>query len=242
MERTLILPPDLTIYKCGLKAGDKVVYRGDRLDGKRKYNSTVDIPNGSVLTVIEMCDSYRDDYPEDAVDVKMADKGFFIGGQGTVDARLLEFVHPKYDYEDDPQYFAFRKRLWEEPDDFDTRAVMADWLEERGDWRALGQRWMASKGRLPKPAGDDSDLRFTWSMIQNDMPGDIKLVQRSRLPVLIWRRLVWFDHVSDQMERHYRETKGYATVESAEESLCQALIEKERGDPMPVSPRPYRIK
>jgi uncharacterized protein (TIGR02996 family) len=43
----------------------------------------------------------------------------------------------------------FQKKLDENPDDWQTRLVLADFLEEHGDERAAGYRAMVATGRMP---------------------------------------------------------------------------------------------
>ena len=54
----------------------------------------------------------------------------------------------------------FQRRLDEHPDDFQTRPVFADWLEERGDPRAEGYRAL---GRFRMWAHPDGDGFVFWT-------------------------------------------------------------------------------
>lgn len=48
----------------------------------------------------------------------------------------------------------FQRQLDEHPDDFQTRLVFADWLEERNDPRAEGYRVLGMLRKWPKPLSD----------------------------------------------------------------------------------------
>lgn len=52
-----------------------------------------------------------------------------------------------------PDEAAFQSHLDSHPDDHTARLVFADWLEERGDPRAEGYRWLAITGRQPRVFG-----------------------------------------------------------------------------------------
>ncbi len=59
----------------------------------------------------------------------------------------------------------FQAMLDANPHDHVTRAVFADWLEERGDERAAGYRALAQFRRFPaysNHAGNGSSLPFDW--------------------------------------------------------------------------------
>src|SRR5271156_2633515 len=64
-----------------------------------------------------------------------------------------------------------QKMLDEHPDDWQTRLVLADFLEEQGDVRAEGYRWLGEQRRYPakySPRNRDSDQRewetqTTWT-------------------------------------------------------------------------------
>ena len=44
---------------------------------------------------------------------------------------------------------AFQTALDTNPADFAVRLIFADWLEDRGDWRAAGYRWMGVHRKWP---------------------------------------------------------------------------------------------
>jgi len=46
---------------------------------------------------------------------------------------------------------AFHRLLDADPDNFDARAIFADWLEEQGSWKAAGYRWMWRNERRASP-------------------------------------------------------------------------------------------
>jgi len=83
-ERPVEISPEATgwrpsdsFYPSGFAFGDVVFL----LAGKRKYNSHIEIPIGSLLTVVEPPN--REGWPDDAVQVQ------FGSGCGAVDASLL---------------------------------------------------------------------------------------------------------------------------------------------------------
>lgn len=54
-------------------------------------------------------------------------------------------------------------RLDEAPDDWDTRLVLSDYLEENGDLpRAKTQRWMVEHQRCPTRPGQAWSERMYW--------------------------------------------------------------------------------
>lgn len=61
---------------------------------------------------------------------------------------------------------AFQAALDAEPDNQALRLVFADWLEERGDPRAAGYRWLGERGLYPYDWSQDLDVHgytsFDW--------------------------------------------------------------------------------
>jgi uncharacterized protein (TIGR02996 family) len=58
----------------------------------------------------------------------------------------------------------FQAALDADPDDHATRAVFADFLEERGDERAAGMRWLAENKRRPQNWRDGRSDDWMWSL------------------------------------------------------------------------------
>jgi uncharacterized protein (TIGR02996 family) len=54
---------------------------------------------------------------------------------------------------------AFQAALDAEPGNSGLRLVFADWLEERGDWRAAGYRWMGEHRKWPYDWSKDRNVR-----------------------------------------------------------------------------------
>jgi uncharacterized protein (TIGR02996 family) len=56
----------------------------------------------------------------------------------------------------------FQRELDEHPEDWDTRLVFADWLEERGDPRADGYRAIARQKRRPLKSQRQRENGVVW--------------------------------------------------------------------------------
>jgi len=92
---------------------------------------------------------------------------------------------------------------------FDTCAVFADWLEEQGDWRAAGYRWISQHRKHPR----HSLLSWNWWRF-----GDTSPLNAENLPSHIWNRLPGRPL---NPQTHF---KSYDTRRDAESALCKALI------------------
>src|SRR5207249_3434931 len=91
---------------------------------------------------------------------------------------------------------------------FDTCAVFADWLEEQGDWRAGGYRWISQNRKMPRQGFMTWDWwRFgdTWRTAEH-------------LPPDLWDRLP--GRPITPQTRY----KAYPSRRDAESALCKALI------------------
>jgi uncharacterized protein (TIGR02996 family) len=70
----------------------------------------------------------------------------------------------------------FHRNLDEHPDDWDTRLVFADWLQERDDPRASGYRAIVAQRRLPLHMKGHNGDAWWWhrnsSMFHNHIPDD----------------------------------------------------------------------
>jgi uncharacterized protein (TIGR02996 family) len=64
---------------------------------------------------------------------------------------------------------AFQAALDADPSNHDLRLVFADWLEEQGDWRAIGYRWMGRHRKFPYRTSRTSDW---WDIRWREKLGD----------------------------------------------------------------------
>jgi len=103
----------------------------------------------------------------------------------------------------------FRKAINSEPDNWAMYLVFADWLEDRGDWRAAGYRWMGETKHRPLRAVSG----FVWRDIQQTVS---KLYRPNRLPTYIFLLLT-----KGIKDRNWIRT--YHKSRYAEEDLCQAI-------------------
>ena len=67
---------------------------------------------------------------------------------------------------------AFQRALDEHPEDWQTRLVFADWLEERGDPRAEGYRALARRRRYPMRNGAAWWWASRQALCHNVIPDD----------------------------------------------------------------------
>lgn len=110
---------------------------------------------------------------------------------------------------------AFQAGLDDNPADHELRLVFADWLEERGDWRAAGYRFMGEHRKYPQyfihPAhGQPPD--WNW-----------RLHPASDANAVV-------DELFELIEGYRRSTeiwKEFATRIEAEEALCRAVQQRE---------------
>ena len=93
----------------------------------------------------------------------------------------------------------FRAGLDANPGDHSLRLVYADWLEDRGDWRAAGYSWMGRHKKSPRRTNVRPPLssnRFLWTTPSSD--GDWSL--HDHLPEWLCLKLrgispySWFTH------------------------------------------------
>jgi len=91
---------------------------------------------------------------------------------------------------------------------FGTCAVFADWLEEQGDWRAAGYRWISQYRKVPRCAVS------TWEWWRFGESGS---ATTEDLPTAVWNRLPC---TKDQA---LHTCKGYSTRRDAEWALCKAI-------------------
>ncbi len=114
---------------------------------------------------------------------------------------------------------AFQAAIDADPANVALRLVFADWLEERGDWRAAGYRWMGEHCKWPYDWSKNAMITvydtFDWfidgSPTQWDVPKHCVLPAEFR---------PWFPRLY---------MPSYASRREAEESLCEVI--HERGKP-----------
>lgn len=109
---------------------------------------------------------------------------------------------------------SFQLGLDADPTNSCLRLVFADWLEEMGDWRAEGYRWLGSHGKYPYDWAHSTVVTgfvtFDWYMQDGgaawDVPYHCRLPGDFREPLKT--SLDWPD---------------YETRQLAEEALCRAI-------------------
>lgn len=105
---------------------------------------------------------------------------------------------------------AFAAALDADPSDSAARLLYADWLEERGDERAAGYRWMAERGKWPY----ETISRVGWRWYEDDL--------QSGDPAAVGEEL--FDATPEPKDR-----RGYAysSRRAAEDALAWAFAGRE---------------
>ncbi len=83
----------------------------------------------------------------------------------------------------------FQRALDANPEDWQTRLVFADWLQDRGDPRAAGYRLLGMARRIPQAAMHHGGALLWWWSSERLMD-DAKPPARERLPV------DWFDAIT----------------------------------------------
>ncbi|MFL5340145.1 MAG: TIGR02996 domain-containing protein [Gemmataceae bacterium] len=109
---------------------------------------------------------------------------------------------------------AFQAALDDDPSNTCLRLVFADWLEERGDWRAEGYRWMGTLAKFPydwtKSTVVTGFRTHDWYL--EDGGATWNVPEHCRLPAY-FRRAFRTEH----------DWPDYGTRQIAEEALCRAL-------------------
>ena len=93
-----------------------------------------------------------------------------------------------------------------------TCAVFADWLEEQGDWRSVGYRWLSDHRKLPRRSGRSYDW---WGFGDHFEPAP------ENLPANVWDRL------PGRPDSPTSRCKAYDTRRDAEWALCKAILSLE---------------
>jgi uncharacterized protein (TIGR02996 family) len=119
---------------------------------------------------------------------------------------------------------AFQKQLDEHPDDFQTRLVFADWLEERGDPRAQGYRAL---GVLQAHAGHRRTVRppkkrllwFFWNRAERS-----NIWRSTRTTLASGLPSDWFELLPAANSKHPTAWRGYTkTRREAEDAAALAF-------------------
>jgi uncharacterized protein (TIGR02996 family) len=118
----------------------------------------------------------------------------------------------------------FHAALDENPADIAMRLVFADWLEERGDWRAEGYRWMGQHHKWPTDQRADDGLPWGWWSVAD--PSSI----HAELPQVLHRPM--YRVLSPEY------AWAFETRREAEETLCRAIRLSRDLDARPDSRRP----
>lgn len=125
----------------------------------------------------------------------------------------------------------FQAALDAEPDNFALRLVFADWLEERGDPRAVGYRWMGQSEKFPYDWSHSEFVpgfdTFDWYLEDGGASWDVP--RHCQLPFefrsLFKARTDWLD---------------FPTRRAAEEALCQVIFREYGFDGLNTMHRPRR--
>jgi uncharacterized protein (TIGR02996 family) len=109
---------------------------------------------------------------------------------------------------------AFQRAIDAEPGNLTLKRVFADWLEEQGDWRAAGYRWMAEHEKWPFDWDQDSPaIRFnTFDWYITDGKAVWTVPEYCRLPAT-FRRV--FATGNDWI--------AFPSRQAAEEALCKVI-------------------
>jgi uncharacterized protein (TIGR02996 family) len=115
---------------------------------------------------------------------------------------------------------AFYRQLEEDPDDWATRLVMADWYEDNGEpERAEAIRWQVENKRRPRD-GRPHDKRAVWAWFDFDHYGTTSPSEDplSDLPHEIYVLLEKAD------DTDFRQDRRYVDLRVCEEDLQRAVI------------------
>lgn len=105
----------------------------------------------------------------------------------------------------------FRAVLDADPADAAARLLLAEWLDERGDSRAAGYRWMARRRKHPYFLSGSE--RWSWTNLRNAVP------VHNQLPPRLYEAL------PRQIDTDW---KKYETVREAEEELASEIARNPR--------------
>lgn len=115
----------------------------------------------------------------------------------------------------------FRKAIDEEPDNFALYLIFADWLEEQGDWRAPGYRWMGESKHRPRTIEMLRELSIrkvmAYEWFNLDSTGS-RTYAPHRLPGYLYFLLRLGSSVEPNLY--------YKTRKDAEEDLCKAVCKQ----------------
>lgn len=115
----------------------------------------------------------------------------------------------------------FRLALDAEPNNAGLRLVFADWLEDRGDDRALGYRWMGENGKTAfdwsTSTQSNGERTFDWYFADGQAQWTVPMY--CRIPASF---RPWFPPGLD--------FPSYRTRRDAEEAVCRAVVRQFRAD------------
>lgn len=124
----------------------------------------------------------------------------------------------------------FQRKLDENPNDWQTRIVFADWLEDRGDERATGYRFMGMR-RL-RPHSYHITKRWSWGNTETGRSagGTLKACWWRKLPYTIYTpeshpnaNLCWGQRDTTTLTRREAEdnaARAFAELTSAQQATC----------------------
>lgn len=115
---------------------------------------------------------------------------------------------------------AFQSAFDADPTNSALRLVFADWLEERGDWRAAGYRWMGENRKWPYDWSKNAIITSfdTLDWFIEGSPVQWKVPEHCILPAGLQP---WFPaHIY---------WPSYHTRREAEEALCKVILEWSNG-------------
>jgi len=112
----------------------------------------------------------------------------------------------------------FHRLLDAEPDNFDARGIFADWLEQCGDWRAAGYRWMWEKEKVPQHFVFNGVDDWNWRADNYYLDGQGK-VYTAGVGEFFLMLTGFYD------ERHA--WRAWLTRREAEEALCRVIHEQQ---------------
>lgn len=124
---------------------------------------------------------------------------------------------------------AFQAALDEQPNNSGIRLVFADWLEEQGDPRATGYRWMGDNQRRPEKSfraflngqAAHTDC-WDWWVHQAEASDLSPAVIESRIHSVLPRPV--FDALVGNNLRPILMFKEYLSRRDAELALCQVIL------------------
>jgi hypothetical protein len=116
--------------------------------------------------------------------------------------------------ERNPEETIFQAALTEDRADSAVRHLLAEWLAERGDWRAAGYGWLARRRKEPSQAHRTHD----WWHEDSNCRREITLVGP------VWDALPVPPHDG------FPQAKEFPTRQAAEEAICRIIAVRSDAD------------